>query len=105
MSESGDFTTRINRLSSYVLNEIKSCREKGETLTPEQLTNIVYRGGVADAKRLVAKYSAGIDHIIFLFDNIDKGWATDGVDELDVRLVRLFRRRWKKCGMSSRPMA
>ena len=50
----------------------------------------MFRGGIADAKRLVVKHSAKIEHFVFLFDNIDKGWAADGVDELDVRLVRLL---------------
>ena len=90
VSESGDFTTRINRLSRYVLEEIKSRQQKGEAFTPEEATNVVYRGGVGDAKRLVTKYASGFKHLLFLFDNIDKGWATDGVDELDVRLVRLL---------------
>jgi hypothetical protein len=90
ISESGDFTARINRLSSYVIDEIKQSEQRGEALIPEKLTNIVYRGGVADAKRLVVRHSAKIEHIVFLFDNIDKGWATDGVDKLDVRLVRLL---------------
>jgi hypothetical protein len=90
ISESGDFTARIHRLASYVLDEIKSRTATRENLTPDKLTNIVYRGGVADAKRLVIKHSAKAEHLIFLFDNIDKGWATDGVDSLDVRLVRLL---------------
>jgi hypothetical protein len=90
LSESGDFTARIHRLASYVLDEIKSRAATQEKLTPEKLTNIVYRGGVADAKRLVIKHSAKAEHLIFLFDNIDKGWATNGVDSLDVRLVRLL---------------
>jgi hypothetical protein len=47
-------------------------------------------GGIADSKKLIIRFSAKIDHIFFLFDNIDKGWATDGVDTIDVRLVRLL---------------
>jgi hypothetical protein len=90
ISESGDFTARINRLSSYVLDEIKRSSKTGEQLTSEKLTNIVYRGGVADAKRLLVKHSGKFTHLVFLFDNIDKGWASDGVDELDVKLVRLL---------------
>ena len=90
ISESGDFTARINRLATYVINEIKRCEQTGDRITTEKLTNIVYGGGVADAKRLVLRHSAKFEHIVFLFDNIDKGWATDGVDEMDVRLVRLL---------------
>jgi hypothetical protein len=90
ISESGDFTTRINRLSSYVIDELKRAQKQGETITTERVTNIVYRGGIAEAKKYVLRYAGLIEHIVFLFDNIDKGWATDGVDELDVRLVRLL---------------
>jgi hypothetical protein len=90
ISESGDFTARINRLGTYVIEEIKAKAKRGETLSPEKLTNVVYRGGIAEAKRLVIKHSTNVEHLVFLFDNIDKGWETDGVDELDVRLVRLL---------------
>ena len=70
--------------------EIENLAKEGEAFTAQQLTNLIYRGGVAQAKRLVAKYAVGFEHLIFLFDNIDKGWSTDGVDEMDVRLVRLL---------------
>jgi hypothetical protein len=90
ISASGDFTARINRLGSYVIQEIKAKAEKNEGLSPEKLTNIVFRSGIAEAKRLVVKHSTRIKHFVFLFDNIDKGCATEGVDELDVRLVRLL---------------
>ena len=90
IQESGDFTARINRLGSYVIQEITSQNNKGGHLTAEKLTNIVYRRGITDAKRLIITHSAQFEHLVFLFDNIDKGWATDGVDELDVKLVRLL---------------
>ena len=54
------------------------------------MTNIVYRGGIAEAKKFVVRHAGRFQQIVFLFDNIDKGWATDGVDEMDVRLVRLL---------------
>jgi len=87
---SGDFTARIDRLSSYVMEEITSLAKRGETLSSERLTNVVFKGGIADAKKLVLKHSRKLEHLVFLFDNIDKGWATNGVDELDVKLVRLL---------------
>jgi hypothetical protein len=90
ITESGDFTARINRLSSYVIEEIKRLGDSGQTITAERLTNIVYRGGIAEAKKFVVRHAGRFQQIVFLFDNIDKGWATDGVDEMDVRLVRLL---------------
>ncbi|WP_420888185.1 P-loop ATPase, Sll1717 family [Bradyrhizobium brasilense] len=90
ITDTGDFTARLNRLSEYVLREIKALSKKGQQLPPEQLTNVVFKGGIAEAKSLVSKLSAKSPNIVFLFDNIDKGWATNGVDEFDVRLVRLL---------------
>ena len=90
ITEAGDFTARINRLSDYVLREIKALTKKGQQLPPEQLTNVVFKGGIAEAKALATKLTARTPTIVFLFDNIDKGWATNGVDEFDVRLVRLL---------------
>jgi hypothetical protein len=90
ISDAGDFTARIDQLSGYVLAEIRRLSSEGKKLSADQLTNVVYRGGVADAKKLVLRHASKVEHLIFLFDNIDKGWATDGVDELDVRLVRLL---------------
>jgi hypothetical protein len=90
ISESGDFTARINRLGKYVTEEVRRLAAKGEVLSQDKLTNVVYRSGIADAKRLFIKCSENFENLVFLFDNIDKGWATDGVDDLDVRLVRLL---------------
>src|SRR4051794_16271701 len=72
------------------MEEIKAAAKNGRRIAPEQLTNIVFRGGIADAKRLVVRHATHTEHIVFLFDNIDKGWATNGIDQLDVRLVRLL---------------
>ncbi len=90
ISEAGDFTARINRLSEYVLREIQALSKKGQQLPPEQLTNVVFKGGIAEAKSLVTRLTNKAPSIVFLFDNIDKGWATNGVDAFDVRLVRLL---------------
>jgi hypothetical protein len=38
ISESGDFTARINRLSSYVIDEIRRCQQTGERITTDRLT-------------------------------------------------------------------
>jgi hypothetical protein len=85
ITESGDFTPIV-----VCDRGIKRTQEIGERITVERLTNIVYRGGIAEAKKFVLRYAGRIEHIVFLFDNIDKGWATNGVDEMDVRLVRLL---------------
>lgn len=90
MNESGDFTSRLNRLGSYVLQEIDLLKRQGRKLTTELLTNVIFRGGIADIKNAIFEHNEAGSSIIFLFDNIDKGWPSTGLDAFDVRMVRLL---------------
>jgi hypothetical protein len=87
---SGDFTSRINRLGKLVLEEIKALKAKGTILSPERLTNIVFRDGIARIRELIDHYTSADTPMVLLFDNIDKSWPAQGVSEFDVRLVRLL---------------
>jgi len=88
--ESGDFTSRINRLGRFVLQEIERTKSSGEKLSPERLTNIIFRDGVGQIRNLIFKHTPHDSKIYFLFDNIDKGWPASGVHPFDARLVRLM---------------
>ncbi|GJE42978.1 P-loop ATPase, Sll1717 family [Methylobacterium soli] len=90
ISETGDFSSRINKLASYVLQEIERAKSQSKKITSDSLTNIVFRNGISSLKNVVVKYTDKRSQVVFLFDNIDKGWPTNGVDKLDVRLVRLL---------------
>ncbi|MER8942496.1 hypothetical protein NKH82_23835 [Mesorhizobium sp. M0915] len=86
----GDFTSRINLLSRHLLQEIAALKRSGQALSPERLTNIVFRGGINQIKALVAKYTDQKSRMLVLFDNIDKGWPANGVQSFDIRMVRLM---------------
>lgn len=88
--ESGDFTSRMSRLISSILQEISALEKKGKPVTPQILTNIIFKGGSSRLKELIIDKSDVNVNIVFLFDNIDKGWPASGVDAFDVRLVRLL---------------
>jgi hypothetical protein len=88
--ESGDFTSRINRQAYFILQEIEQAKKRREAISAERLTNIVFRGGIAELRRLVREFTDSRTQIILLFDNIDKGWPPTGVDRFDIRLVRLL---------------
>jgi len=90
ISESGDFTERINRLGPLILQEIRRAKDQREILSPERLTNIIYRDGIGQIRNLIFKHTSYKSIIYFLFDNIDKGWPASGVDPFDARLVRLM---------------
>ncbi|MGH6838085.1 MAG: P-loop ATPase, Sll1717 family [Methylocella sp.] len=86
---SGDFTFRINRLSNLVVEEIKTLKAKGQSLSPERVTNIVFRG-IAEIQTLIDRHIPEKTQIVLLFDNIDKSWPAQRVNEFDVRSVRLL---------------
>lgn len=88
--DSGDFTSRINRLSRSIIMEITSNKAQNVYLSPEKLTNIVFRGGITKIKNLIVQNSNEKTELLLLFDNIDKGWPTNGVEEFDIRMVRLM---------------
>lgn len=90
IGESGDFTTRINRLSRFVVQEIEAAKKRRQVISAEVLTNIIFRGGITEFKKAIIRYSSSNSPIVLLFDNIDKGWPANGVDDFDVRLVRLL---------------
>ncbi|MDP3855099.1 P-loop ATPase, Sll1717 family [Phenylobacterium sp.] len=88
--DSGDFTARINRLGRYIVEEVQAASKQGKSLSPDRLTNIVFRHGISGLKKVIVENTTPDDDLFFLFDNIDKGWPANGVDEFDVRLVRLL---------------
>lgn len=90
ISESGDFTTRINRLVSSIVQEIGRLRKNGQSITAQIITNIIFKGSANELRDAIVKRSESVGQISLLFDNIDKGWPATGIDELDVRLVRLL---------------
>ncbi|MCP1844499.1 hypothetical protein ACVIHI_002580 [Bradyrhizobium sp. USDA 4524] len=87
---SGDFTARINRLGSFVIQEIERAEKRGEKLSAERLTNIVFRDAVGALKELILKNTVKESQLVLLFDNLDKGWPASGVDKFDIRLLRLL---------------
>ncbi|TGQ12336.1 MULTISPECIES: hypothetical protein [unclassified Mesorhizobium] len=90
ITETGDFTARINRLGTYILQEINTAKSKGEAISYERLTNIVFRGGITDINNAIIRYTDSKTNILLLFDNLDKGWPTNGVERFDIRLIRLM---------------
>jgi hypothetical protein len=90
IGDSGDFTTRINRLSRYVVQEIEAAKKRREAISAEFLTNVIFRGGISALKKVILRNADPYGQIVLLFDNIDKGWPTSGVANFDVRMVRLL---------------
>ncbi len=88
--EPGDFTTRLSRLTNIIARELKEASNAGKSLSVNQVTNMVFRKGIAQIRDKVVELTSSKHPLIFLFDNVDKGWPADGVQEGDVTIVRLL---------------
>lgn len=86
--ESGDFTSRLNRLSQRVMRGYRDLITEA-ALSPEKLTNDVF-GDARPLRDAIVAATTSKTKIVVLFDNIDKGWPADGVSEFDIRSVRLL---------------
>jgi hypothetical protein len=89
-SVEGDFSERLMALSQRIGDEYKT--KYGATteqkLTTEQVTELLYRHDLAKLRDLISEYLERKATVWFLFDNLDKGWSTQGVDEIDATALR-----------------
>jgi hypothetical protein len=86
----GDFTSRLTRLSTLIAREVKDAVKGGRSLSVSQVTNMIYKKGIGKIRDLIIENTPSKHPIVFLFDNIDKGWLATGVDSDDVMMVRIL---------------
>jgi hypothetical protein len=98
ISESGDFTMRLSRLEQTLVRELERLQKSGNSASPNAFTNLMFKGGIGKIKEAIVAETSSDATILFLFDNIDKGWPSNGVQEFDVRLVRLLVETLDKVG-------
>ncbi len=84
-SAEGDFSERLLTLSQRIVGEYqdKYGLDHLHKLTGEQVTELLY---VHDIRLLRSRISAYLEQkraVWVFFDNLDKGWSTHGVDEID----------------------
>lgn len=89
-SVEGDFSERLLALSQRIALDYGQRYGDGDgtKLTTDQVTQLVYSH---DVKALRAQVVAYLEHkqgVWVLFDNLDKGWSTQGVDVVDAMVLR-----------------
>ncbi|MGH2507246.1 MAG: P-loop ATPase, Sll1717 family [Ktedonobacteraceae bacterium] len=89
-SSEGDFSERLLRLSNRISSEYRyKYKDSGtERLTSSDVTELLY---VHDIRKLRDCISGYLEHkrkVWVLFDNLDKGWSTRGVDVIDATVLR-----------------
>jgi hypothetical protein len=89
-SVEGDFSERLMVLSQRITDEYRTKygTGTGQKLTTEQVTELLYRHDLAKLRDLISEYLEHKATVWILFDNLDKGWSTQGVDEIDATVLR-----------------
>ncbi len=89
-SVEGDFSERLLALSQRISQNYR--QQFGDTdgnkLSTDQVTQLVYSHDVRLLRRQVSAYLEHKQGIWVLFDNLDKGWNTQGVDVVDAMVLR-----------------
>src|SRR5712671_5290553 len=89
-STEGDFSERLSHLSNSL---IERYREKygtadAQRLSAAEVTELLYKHDLRDLMALISQYLERKKGVWVLFDNLDKGWSTHGVDAIDAIVLR-----------------
>jgi hypothetical protein len=89
-SAEGDFSERLKILLRDIISIIEAEYNDGVdvNLTTAQITGLIYRHNFQELKENVIRYLKFKDELWLLFDNIDKGWSSQGVKSEDLVIVR-----------------
>lgn len=89
-SVEGDFSERLLALSQRIAQDYaqRFGNTDGTKLSTDQVTQLVYSHDVRRLRRLVSAYLEHKQSVWVLFDNLDKGWSTQGVDAVDAMVLR-----------------
>ncbi|MHB1544947.1 MAG: P-loop ATPase, Sll1717 family [Gammaproteobacteria bacterium] len=86
----GDFSDRMNRLASDVAARYASRfgPQQGHGLSEGEITDLLYRHDLSALRQMLHEYLAQKGKIWILFDNIDKGWPSHGIEQEDILIIR-----------------
>ena len=86
----GDFSERLatllQRLAARYIE--KYGKQTDLRLTANEVTELVYTHDIRQIRTLLSNYLKRKDSVWVLFDNLDKGWSTQGVDNIDAITLR-----------------
>jgi hypothetical protein len=89
-SAEGDFSERLNslaeRLSEIYKEKYGDTRER--RLTAAEVTELVYTRDIKRLRELISSYLQRKESVWVMFDNLDHGWGTQGVDVIDAAILR-----------------
>ena len=89
-SVEGDFSERLLMLSNRIATEYRARYGDGANtkLTADDVTSLIYSHDLRSLREKLSDYLYTKQAVWILFDNLDKGWNTGGVDEIDAIVLR-----------------
>ena len=86
----GDFSERMGSLMEKISTEYRSKHgdQRGVRLNTSKLTEMLYCHDVRELAKQVIEYMTHKETCWLLFDNIDKGWPTSGLEHEDLLIIR-----------------
>lgn len=90
VSNEGDFSERLLTLSQRLSSEFKAKHgdATGQRLTTNQIAELLYLHDIRALESKISTYLEKKQSVWVLFDNLDKGWSTGGIDALDAISLR-----------------
>lgn len=86
----GDFSERMSMLMEKIYSEYQSkygeC--EGVSLSSSQVTELLYKHDIKELKQTLGDYLENKEVLWLLFDNIDNGWPTSGLQHEDLLMIR-----------------
>jgi hypothetical protein len=89
-STEGDFSERLSHLSGSLIERYKEKfgTADAQRLSAAEVTELLYKHDLRDLRGLISQYLERKKAVWVLFDNLDKGWSTHGVDVIDAIVLR-----------------
>ena len=89
-SSGGDFSERLLTLSQRIsaAYRAKFGAQPGQRLTAEEVSELVYGHDVRQLRDKISQYLERKQKVWVLFDNLDKGWSTQGIEVIDAIVLR-----------------
>jgi hypothetical protein len=86
----GDFSERLLTLSQRISSDFQAQygSTHGQRLSNDEIARLLYRHDVRDLQVRISRYLEKKHSVWILFDNLDKGWSTQGIDAIDSIALR-----------------
>lgn len=83
--EAGDFFERMLQLIERLVGAFATSEKT--ILTREDIVNVIYKSDFVKLKNLIGSYMNNDRSVRLLIDNLDKGWHSAGVDDIDILML------------------